>query len=214
MSIASRAVRAVRLAVGRWVPRFLPPPAERVWLTFDDGPHETVTPQVLDVLKAEQVRATFFVVGEAVERCGAEILRRAAAEGHAIGLHGWRHEELVGRDSDEVRAGLGRTQDLVSKLVCSANVFRPPFGESTPEIDAFAAELGCRKVLWDVDPRDWDPAFQPDGWIDSAISQLRRLRTARVLLHDVHPTTSAGLARFIRQVRRLGRTVFQPPETL
>lgn len=214
MSIASRAIRAVRLAVGRWAPNLLPPPAERVWLTFDDGPHETVTPQVLDVLQAERVRATFFVVGEAVERGGAELLRRAAAEGHAIGLHGWRHEDLVGRDPHEVRDELRRAHELVAGCVGPVSLFRPPFGESTLQIDAFAAVLGCRKVLWDVDPRDWDPGFQPDGWIDSAISQLRRLKSARVLLHDVHPTTAAGLAGFIRQVRRLGRTIFQPPETL
>ena len=68
-----------------------PAPEKKLWLTFDDGPTDSTTPKILDILKTENVKATFFVVGRQIAG-REEILRREAAEGHAVGIHTYSHE--------------------------------------------------------------------------------------------------------------------------
>jgi peptidoglycan/xylan/chitin deacetylase (PgdA/CDA1 family) len=152
-----------------------------VALTFDDGPDALFTPQVLDVLAEHGVRATFFLVGRRAES-HPELVRRMAAEGHAIGSHTWSHplpwtvgaletlrEQRAGRRA--VEAAAGRTIRL----------FRPPKGYLTGRIAlaALAARLDVR--LWTLDPEDWQPGVVPD----EILGRLQEVAAGDViLLHD------------------------------
>ena len=89
------------VATTRPAPRFAGN-AEPVALTFDDGPHETYTPQVLDILARYDVRATFFVVGAQVERW-PDLTRRIVALGHSLGNHTWDHVDLTTLDDEGFR---------------------------------------------------------------------------------------------------------------
>jgi peptidoglycan-N-acetylglucosamine deacetylase len=173
-----------------------------VALTFDDGPG-AVTPAVLDVLAAHRARATFDVLGERI--AGREaLLRRVAAAGHEIGVHGWRHGD---HRADPRAAGHGAARTVAAIVgVCGRRprVYRPPFGLTDRRLEAAVARDGLRTVLWDVDPRD----FEEPG---AAVIGGRVLSAVRpgsiVLLHDDRPAlaaTAMALDAVLAELRRRG----------
>jgi peptidoglycan/xylan/chitin deacetylase (PgdA/CDA1 family) len=174
--------------------------AKKVWLTFDDGPHPECTEKVLDVLKAYRIGATFFVLGASVERWGTAILERMGAEGHSIGNHAYSHTDLTTRTESEVRNEIRRTETLIGHLPNTERVFRPPYGASNSTVDRVARELNYRKVLWNVDTRDWDSAYQPNQWVERALSRVLRRKRSVVIAHDIHKTTADHLADLIEQI--------------
>jgi peptidoglycan-N-acetylglucosamine deacetylase len=156
--------------------------APAVAFTFDDGPG-AVTPALLDVLARHGAPATFNVLGERLRGREATV-RAAAAAGHEIGAHGWRHEDH--RDDPAARAA---AVELTAEAVEAATgrrpgVFRPPYGLTSPPLERAVARRGLVTVLWDVDPRDWE---EPGA----AAIRDRVLATIRsgsiVLLHDDRP---------------------------
>jgi peptidoglycan-N-acetylglucosamine deacetylase len=155
-------------------------------LTFDDGPG-AVTGALLDVLGRHGSHATFFCVGELIAGREAE-LARAAREGHEIAVHGWVHEDH--RDDPDRRAGEAvRTADaLAAATGTRPRLFRPPYGSTSPELEAAMAARGLRTVLWDVDPRDWE-----DPGVDAIRSRTLAAITpgAVVLLHERPGTVEA-----------------------
>lgn len=129
-----------------------------VYLTFDDGPHPTWTPQVLDVLARHGVNATFFVLGQNVQAY-PELTLRLVEAGHDAENHTFDHASLDRvdratlimevRDTDDaIHAAVG---DRVDPIAC----LRPPYGAFDEQTSALAAELGKTLTLWTVDPQDW-----------------------------------------------------------
>ncbi|HKF92181.1 MAG TPA: polysaccharide deacetylase family protein [Acidimicrobiia bacterium] len=159
-----------------------PRDVDAVALTFDDGPG-TVTPAILTILRDRGARATFNVLGARV-RHGAPLVRRAVADGHELGVHGWRHRDLS-RDPVRAWAEISRasaTIRAVSGVV--PRVFRPPLGATSHLLALAARAAGLVTVTWDVDPRD----FSEPG------AETIRERVAAgvrpgsiVLLHDDRP---------------------------
>ncbi|MEV0717406.1 polysaccharide deacetylase family protein [Asanoa sp. NPDC050611] len=129
-----------------------------VALTFDDGPHPTWTPQVLDRLKAAHVKATFCVVGTQVKKYPA-LVRRIVREGHTLCNHTWNHElDLGTKPVATIRSNLLATSREIRKAVPNAKIsyFRHPGGKWTANAVKVAQSLGMQPLDWDVDPRDWE----------------------------------------------------------
>ncbi|HWB71984.1 MAG TPA: polysaccharide deacetylase family protein, partial [Egibacteraceae bacterium] len=127
-----------------------------VALTFDDGPHPTWTPMVLDILRDEQVPATFCVVGELVRRHPA-LVRRIRDEGHVLCNHTEHHAtHLDRRPRAEVEAEVAAGSETIR---ASAGVqpllYRPPGGLVSPDVVAVAHAAGQRVLHWTVDPQDY-----------------------------------------------------------
>ena len=102
--------------------------AKKVVLTFDDGPSRAYTPQVLDVLKAEGVRAVFFVLG-ANAAARPDLVRRMVEEGHEVANHGYSHTVGAALSRDEVEDEVRRTAQVVESITGQATKwFRPPGG--------------------------------------------------------------------------------------
>jgi peptidoglycan/xylan/chitin deacetylase (PgdA/CDA1 family) len=174
--------------------------ALRVLLTFDDGPHPVYTPDLLDLLARERVRATFFVSGKHVAAPGGlAIVQRAAAEGHVIGNHAYSHQRLTGRSRDYVRAEILQTHDLIAEFEPGVRLFRPPYGAHDAIVDAVLEELGYRLVLWDVDSEDWKATNQE--WVDVALARLGSSGRAIVLCHDKTAATVGSMKRFLDRLR-------------
>lgn len=161
-----------------------------VALTFDDGPDRHSTPCFLRELDRLSVRATFFVLGEEVER-DARLVRRMVAEGHEVAVHGWRHERpWLPRPHRDV-ADLARAARVVRDAAGSPpRWYRPPYGILTATRLRAARRLGLRTVLWTTWGRDW--TAQADR--DSVLAELAKRLTggATVLLHDSDRTSAPG----------------------
>jgi peptidoglycan-N-acetylglucosamine deacetylase len=181
-----------------------PCPSGPVALTFDDGPHATYTPQVLDVLAGRHARATFFVVGQQVA-ARPELLIRTAREGHIIANHSWAHERLPGLSDSQIASTLTRTSDLIQQLTGHRPpLMRPPYGAIDGRVARVVGSVGLLPVLWDIDTSDY-AGIGPDEIVRRALSQLHA--GAVVLLHDGvarSGDTVAALPRIIDEARARG----------
>jgi peptidoglycan/xylan/chitin deacetylase (PgdA/CDA1 family) len=196
-------------------PNYAGTSAKKVWLTFDDGPHPEFTEKVLDVLKAYHIGATFFVLGVSIERWGTAILERMGAEGHSIGNHAYSHADLTSLSENEVRDEIRCTESLIGRLPSAEKVFRPPYGASSPTVDRVVRELNYRKVLWNVDTRDWDPVYKPNHWVERALYRIHRRKRSVVIAHDIHKTTADHLADLLERIGhvRFERCTARKPES-
>jgi polysaccharide deacetylase family sporulation protein PdaB len=124
-------------------------------LTFDDGPDERFTPQVLDVLKAHGVKATFFLLGKKAEAHPA-IVKRIVREGHVIGNHSYRHPLFTKITVDQFAQEVEQTEEVLNRLIgYKPKLLRPPYGEIDEEQLQWAKSRGYVIVNWNVDSLDW-----------------------------------------------------------
>jgi cellulose synthase/poly-beta-1,6-N-acetylglucosamine synthase-like glycosyltransferase/peptidoglycan/xylan/chitin deacetylase (PgdA/CDA1 family) len=137
-------------------------PDKVVALTFDDGPDPKWTPEILDVLKAKNVKATFFIVGANAE-ANPEIVQRIVTDGHEVGNHTFTHPNLAETPVEAVSIELSATQRLFQALTGrSLRIFRPPYlGDAEPSDEdeivpvQVAQSLGYTTIGMHVDPNDW-----------------------------------------------------------
>jgi peptidoglycan-N-acetylglucosamine deacetylase len=159
----------------------------QVALTFDDGPNDPYTLQLLDLLARHEVRATFFLIGAFV-RQRPEIARVLRQAGHVLGNHTMTHPSLLwarpSRVREELAAGNAAIADATGEAV---HFFRPPFGARRPDVLRAADELGLKPVMWNVTAHDWD-AKEPESLaarMQTGIRRNQRLqRGSNILLHD------------------------------
>lgn len=165
-------------------------------LTFDDGPNATVTPQILDILARQQVKATFFVIGIHVPG-REEILRREYREGHEIGNHSWNHPDLSKLSPEDAQTQIALTQKVIAGAgVPAPKLLRPPYGAVN---DMLAAHNKLTIVRWNTDPEDWKQT-------DPAKTDAQLLAQARpgavILMHDIYPSTVAALEPAIQALKQ------------
>jgi peptidoglycan/xylan/chitin deacetylase (PgdA/CDA1 family) len=180
----------------------LPARTRAVALTFDDGPDPEFTPAVLDLLASQGLKATFFLVGRQVA-LHPRLVRRIAAEGHALGGHTYEHRVIVGLDESELDAELAACRAAIADSCgVDSTLFRPPKGLVDLASLRRVARLGYRLVHWSRTYSD----YRRDG-TDPLVARMDRdpIRAGDiVLLHDNNPYTPAALERVLPRWRRNG----------
>ncbi len=172
----------------------------QVALTFDDGPSAD-TPQLLAMLRQHDIKATFCVVGVAVEEF-PQYVQEIVKDGHTLCNHTWKHDDKLGKKSaDTIRADLQRTNDEIRKAVPDAQIkyFRHPGGNFTPAAVQIAGELGMASLGWTVDPSDWNTKKWPGTQMTQHIITCVRNDTKPggvILSHDGGGDRSATLAAY------------------
>lgn len=128
-----------------------------VALTYDDGPNPPYTDEILDVLRAERVHATFFVVGRAVQAYPG-VARSEVEAGNAIGNHTWSHGHLLLYDGSDLRRTLERTDAAIFAATgVHTRIMRPPYGARDWLVLDEVRRLGYTPVMWSVPlARDWE----------------------------------------------------------
>jgi peptidoglycan/xylan/chitin deacetylase (PgdA/CDA1 family) len=203
------------LARALGVPLTAPRPGV-VSLTFDDGPHPEGTPAVLEALEQAQAQATFFLVGEQVQRY-PELARQVVAHGHEVAIHGFRHRNQMRLAPWTFAEDLKRATAVIADI-CQAKprLYRPPYGIFTPTGLAQVRRAGLSPLLWSKWALDWRARFTP--------RQLARLATRGaqagdvVLLHDAdwysqpgsHRFTAAAVEPIVDELRRRELRVARP----
>ena len=170
-------------ALARWfgISRRLPQ-LGGVALTFDDGPDPRTTPAVLDLLAEAKATATFFLVGEQVER-HAGLAAEIAAAGHEIGVHGFRHRPALLRPPRALEADLDRAEAVIGAATGRKPVlYRPPFGVFSAAALLSVRRRGWTPLLWSRWGREWEPGASPEQVARRATTPLAAGDV--VLLHD------------------------------
>ncbi|MFK0119625.1 polysaccharide deacetylase family protein [Streptomyces sp. NPDC090994] len=211
MSDRSRALRtvcavapfAVALAHAGPAATWLPGPRRRwlpglagvghpghVALTFDDGPDPVSTPRFLDALDGLGVRATFFVLGESVDR-HPEVAEETVRRGHELAVHGWAHDRpwlpSPARDARELARAARAVRDVTGRW---PYWYRPPYGILTTGRWTAARRAGLRPVLWTAWGKDWRRDATPASVRRTAAADLRGGGT--LLLHDSDHASAPG----------------------
>src|SRR5271165_1921095 len=129
---------------------------QEVALTFDDGPNDPYTLQLLELLARYQVHAIFFLIGGFV-RQRPEIARAIRQAGHLVGNHTMSHPSLMWQRPFRVRQELAGCNAVIEDAIGEAvEWFRPPFGARRPDVLRAAADLGLTPVMWNITAHDWD----------------------------------------------------------
>lgn len=161
-----------------------------VALTFDDGPHPQGTPAVLELLARAGARATFFVVGEQVERRPG-LVSEIAAAGHRVALHGYRHRLQLRQGGAELDDDLRRVAAAVSDVVGSAPGWhRPPYGIYSASGLSAVRGAGLRPLLWSRWGKDWRKFTTPRRIAARALREIGPEDV--ILLHDADFYSSSG----------------------
>ncbi|RCH54631.1 glycosyl transferase family 2 [Mucilaginibacter hurinus] len=188
---------------------------KKLVLTFDDGPDPYYTPRILDILKEENVPASFFVVGSMVEK-NIPILKRIYDEGYEIGNHTFFHPDISTISLKRVRLELNATRKLIEAVTGRSTIlFRAPFNaDAEPQTLAEIIPVAeSRKQNYinigeSIDPRDWEPDATADSILNRTIAD--RDKGSMILLHDAggdsREATVQALRPMIRELKKRGYT--------
>jgi peptidoglycan/xylan/chitin deacetylase (PgdA/CDA1 family) len=154
-----------------------------VYLTFDDGPDQILTPVLLDLLDRHGAQVTFFLLGRNLaERWGSDEVQDLLNRGHAVGNHTTHHRRLTEQHPWSVAADLEEASLLLAdRTGYRPSCWRAPYGDRDAMVHEVATALGMTHVGWTADPQDWR-----DPWVPVVVDYLTRERHdgSVVLLHD------------------------------
>ena len=174
-------------------------------LTFDDGPDVRYTPLLLDLLKHENVTATFFVVGRHAA-APPELIHRMISEGHTVGGHTMRHQNALLCTPSAIRDDFKVSIRLHRELTGTAlRFFRPPWGISSPFMNRYIKKYQIQRVLWDVMAEDWES--QTTSGIISSKLKDRVFDGAVICLHDAGEDTGGAKGAPRRTIDALIHTI-------
>ena len=176
-----------------------------VFLTFDDGPTQRATPKILDILKEEDVKATFFVIGKYVDR-HPEIVKRAYEEGHYIANHGYDHNNKILYQSEEsFKNEVNKTDEAIGKAIgidnyCS-HIFRFPNGFMAPSYKSqkkvalkLLNDMNYRYVDWNCLNNDSVKKYSKQQLINNLKKTSKNKNMLVVLMHDTKDVSDSSSA--------------------
>ena len=164
---------------------------QKIALTFDDGPHPSGTPVLLDGLAERNVKVTFFVIGENAVKY-PKLLTREAEEGHIIGNHTYSHVDLTKMSQETAECELEKTNAAIEAVTGKETEYmRPPYGAWKKEMEE---NTGMIAVLWNVDPLDWNTDNETEI-VNKVVTETEE--NDIILLHDCYLSSVKAALRII-----------------
>ena len=183
----------------------------KVALSFDDGPYDQLTEEYIEVLKKYDVEATFFLVGNRVERF-PELAEKIAKTGFDIGSHSYAHAQLTKRNPPWIVKDLEKTKASIKKASgVDVKLFRPPYGDCNQAVLKAAMAQDLITVKWNVDPKDWqvdDPAKIVENILTNSTDG------SIILMHEGRESTLEALPQIISGLRAKGFEIVSVAELL
>lgn len=174
---------------------------KKVAFSFDASWGAERTEKILEILKENEIKTTFFLTGFWVEAY-PEYVKLIAEEGHEIGNHTLTHPHLNNLGGDEIRAELKRVEQMIERASGQkTNLFRPPFGEYSNQVIEAAGELGYKTIQWSIDSLDWQNLTK-DEIIERVTSRAHE--GAIILFHNNGLYTADALPEIIASFQKQG----------
>jgi peptidoglycan/xylan/chitin deacetylase (PgdA/CDA1 family) len=180
----------------------------KVFLTFDDGPHIRYTPIVLDVLKKHHIHATFFILGDRINKSTKPIIARMTAEGHTIGSHTFHHWDHRKYSTPAARENITKPFKLWPEYFKS-QLIRLPYGagwfhsDRRHRIMTIVEELGAHHVGWHIDSQDWNKRRRK-VLTQRMMQEICKVHGGVILFHDIQAVTVRNLERWIETIEDAG----------
>ncbi|RYZ82992.1 MAG: polysaccharide deacetylase family protein [Proteobacteria bacterium] len=157
----------------------IPTKEKVVYLTFDDGPIPEVTDFVLDQLRRFEAKATFFCIGDNIDK-NPEIFKRVIADGHAFGNHTYNHLNGWNTPDDVYVENIKSCRDKIDALASdNSKLMRPPYAKVTRKQSKKLLESGYRIIMWDVLSADFDQSITPQKCLENVVRNIRPGRKVR-----------------------------------
>jgi len=167
-------------------------------------------PQLLEILEKKDVHATFFLVGNWVEKF-PDLTATIKEAGHILGNHGYRHRHPKQLAKEELIELIKKNEDLIRKKAnYKTNLFAPPYGEVDSRVVKIADEIGYKTIMWTVDTIDWQ---RPDPEVINQRVSNKVVNGAIILMHPTKPTVDA-LPKMIDELKQDGYQIVPIPELL
>lgn len=195
-----RKISAVAVNPGVEVPdlpqRFLDGSKKLVALTFDDGPNESTTSRLLDILKEKNAYVTFFVLGIQAEKY-PDLVKREVREGHEVGSHTMRHKILSTLPANAIKDDKNEMSKVITGILgYNTKIIRPPYGAINNTV---RDSLGVPLIIWTVDTEDWK---SKNADAIKAEAERATFDGAIVLMHDIYPSTVDAVGGIIDSLRK------------
>ena len=160
-------------------------PNHSIYITFDDGPHQTHTLEILEILNNYGVFATFFFNGNLIEK-HPEIVTKVVNEGHQIGYHSYNHKSLKEISFSSIYNDLQVGRELLSQHVVKEFLYRPPYGDLSLLSLFLLVFSGWKIIMWSIEGRD---SFDTEKEIIKSLDVKNITMGSIILLHDVYEKT-------------------------
>jgi peptidoglycan/xylan/chitin deacetylase (PgdA/CDA1 family) len=175
-------------------------------LTFDDGPIPATTPQILNILAAECVKATFFMLGMNVAEA-PDLAQRAYDQGHSIGTHTFSHPTLTKLSPEKAKEDIDQGIEAVTEALGPtrrlAPFFRAPYLSITRDVEKHI--LSKSHMVWSIDADSLDWTFTtPEKLVERTMGELEKVGKGIILLHDIKAVTVRALPALLAQLKQRG----------
>lgn len=154
----------------------------KIYLTFDDGPTPEITPWVLELLKKENIKATFFCIGKNI-KANPELFHKIVDQGHTIGNHTYNHLNGWKHTLDNYTQNTLDCEEVIEKQINQkSKLFRPPYGKIKGKQAQKLKDLGYKIVMWDVLSADFDTSITPQKCLENVIATVQT--GSIIVFHD------------------------------
>lgn len=171
-------------------------------ITFDDGPDAATTPKILDILEKHQIKATFFCVGNKIEK-NPNLFKEIIGKGHIVGNHSYSHSPWFDLySSAKMAREISMTDEIIFNLTGNKpKLFRPPYGVTNPMLKKALKRTGHQSVAWSL--RSFDTVIHPEKVL---LKVNRNLKNGDIILfHDRIPETAGIVEQFILEAQKSGK---------
>ncbi|MGE3974003.1 MAG: polysaccharide deacetylase family protein [Bdellovibrionales bacterium] len=173
-------------------------------LTFDDGPHPTLTQKLLDILKAENIQVNFFMTGQRIVK-STPIIQRVVDEKHSVGTHSYSHPDMRTLPFEKAVAEIEDAFKALYAVIGNQMkpFFRFPYGAKTTVLQSYVKTSQRSTYFWNVDTLDWQKR-DPAVLLPYALAKTVQYKRGIVLFHDVQPQTIAIMPEYLRALKAKG----------
>ncbi len=178
-------------------------PECQINFTFDDGPHSSLTRKLIQILRNQNVRANFYVLGKNVEQM-PNTVRSLDQDRHVIGNHSWNHPDMR---KISFESGVTQIENTFKKIAqtigFATQFFRFPYGAHTADLRQYLKQTGRAEFFWKIDTTDW-AIKDPEKLMETVIRGINKSRKGIILFHDIQPQTIEIMPYLLQQMNEAG----------